>query len=178
MKKLIILFLSVILSVFVLSCSNKTEILETTLDIYATTEEETTMTLEPQKVDLYVFVDEDLKDLFIDIKENYENINNNINIIYDFDSAENLRDKIVNISDCDVFVTNDTNIIDSIDMTKGTSSNVEMLDFVDNSTRNTIFKTIDGNPLYDNCEASIIRTGFNIDEGKKFITYLMDFEAE
>lgn len=171
MKKLLSIVFGMLVVVTLISCAdNKKEFEE--IDIYATTEESTTETVEPQQSELIIFADESLSDFMNNIEQDYESKYSNTNIICQFDTSESLKNQIVNIADCDVFISSDPNILDKIDATKGNDVNTEMFDFIEPGSRMEVFKD---NKDFDNSltyEACIIRIGLNIDEAKRFIDYI------
>ena len=75
------------------------------------------------------------------IKQEYESQYTNTNIICKFDTSESLKNQIVNIADCDVFISSDPNILDMIDGTKGNDVNPEMFDFIEHIRRNVATQT-------------------------------------
>lgn len=172
MKKLLNIVFVILVFVAFVSCGNdkKEEIPE--IDIYATTEESTIETIKPQKSELIVFADDSLTEFMNAIKQEYESQYTNTNIICKFDTSESLKNQIVNIADCDVFISSDPNILDMIDGTKGNDVNPEMFDFIEQGSRVEVFK--DNRELNQTLayEACIIRIGLNIDEAKRFIDYI------
>ena len=172
MKKLLNIVFVILVFVAFVSCGNdkKEEIPE--IDIYATTEESTTETIEQPTSELIVFVDDSLIDFMATIKQEYESQYANTSVICRYDSSEALKDQIVNIADCDVFISSDPNILDMIDGTKGNDINPEMFDFIEQGSRVEVFKDnkeLDQTLTYEAC---IIRIGLNIDEAKRFIDFI------
>lgn len=171
MKKLLSIFFGVLVFISLVSCTNNKKVVPE-IDIYATTEESTTETIEAQKTELIVFADDSLVDFMDTIKQDYESKYANTNIIYQFDTSESLKNQIVNIADCDVFISSDPSILDKIDVTKGTDVNAEMFDFIEPNSRVVVFKDnkeLDKSLTYEAC---IIRIGLNIDEAKRFVDYI------
>ena len=172
MKKLLNIIFGILLFTSLISCSDNKNVVPE-IDIYATTVETTTETLQPQKSEIIVFADSSLQEILDTIKKDYESKYANTNIIYKFDTSESLKNDIINIADCDVFISTDSNILDKIDVTKGTDVNAEMFDFIEPNSRVLILlkddKTTDSSWT---CEACIIRFGLNIKEARRFIDYI------
>ena len=79
-----------------------------------------------KKVNLVVFAAASLTEGFNEIKTLYEKENQNVNIVYNFDSSGTLRTQILNGADVDVFVSAGQKQMDDIDKSK--SQNDYILD--------------------------------------------------
>ena len=174
MKRLLSLMMVFAVFATLISCQEKRKPVPE-IDVFATTEESTTQTLEPQKSQIIVFADDSIVELMNIIKQDYESKYANTNVIYQFEASESLKNKIVNIADCDVFISASPEYLDQIDVTKGADINVDMFDFIEPNTRTVVFK---GNSLVDSketYEACVIRIGLNIEEAKRFLDFLTKY---
>lgn len=176
MKKLLSSLLILLILFSFMSCAIAENTQKEEIDIFATTEEETKATLEPQKSEIVVFADSAIYELMESIKQKYESNNKDVRVICKYDASKDLKNQIINLESCDVFVSSDADCINQIDISKINEGNIEVLDFIEPNTRNILFNnTIDTNEVY---EVAVIRLGHNVDEAIKFTKYLTQTEAK
>ena len=173
MKKIFNILLIIGILTALISCGKK-EDTRPEIDIYATTEEQTTATKEPQKSQIVIFADISLTEYMNIIKQDYENNYSNVHIIYQFDTSESLKNQIVDMADCDVFISNSSLLLDQIDINNETD-NKDMLDFIAPNTRTIVFNGNTAIDSDDNYEACVIRLGANNIEAKRFIDFLLRY---
>ena len=171
MRKVLSILLIMMLFMTLFSCGKK-EVPKQEIDIYATTVEQTTATKEPQKSKIVVFVDNSLAEYMDTVKKNYESSYENTNIIYQFDTSESLKNQIVNMADCDVFISNNALYLDQIDINKTNDVNKEMLDFIVPNTRTIVFKGNEAVDAKEDYEACVIRLGSKKKKKKRFVEFL------
>ena len=118
---------------------------------------ETTTPTEPQadaaeSVELIVFAAASMTETLTELGNQYMAENENVTIIFNFDSSGTLKTQIQEGADCDVFISAGQKQMNQLDITADASVNTEGLDFVLDGTRFDILENKvalavpDGNP--------------------------------
>ena len=118
---------------------------------------ETTTPTEPQadaaeSVELIVFAAASMTETLTELGNQYMAENENVTIVFNFDSSGTLKTQIQEGADCDVFISAGQKQMNQLDITADASVNTEGLDFVLDGTRFDILENKvalavpDGNP--------------------------------
>ena len=118
---------------------------------------ETTTPTEPQtdaaeSVELIVFAAASMTETLTELGNQYMAENENVTIVFNFDSSGTLKTQIQEGADCDVFISAGQKQMNQLDITADASVNTEGLDFVLEGTRFDILENKvalavpDGNP--------------------------------
>ena len=105
-----------------------------------------------KKKDLIVFAAASLTETLTQIKEDYEKLNPDINIVYNFDSSGTLKDQIEKGAACDIFISAAQKQMNQLDISSSEDKNPDRLDFVLSETRfdilenKVVLAVPDGNP--------------------------------
>lgn len=126
MKKILVLFLALTVSLSLLSCGGSKKVENITL-----TDEEKDIA----PTELIVFAAASMTETMNEIKNLYELKNSNIKITYNFDSSGTLLKQIVAGADCDLFISAAKKQMDQLDSTCDEKNNPDKNDFVLQGTR-------------------------------------------
>ena len=101
---------------------------------------ETTAPTEPQadageSVELIVFAAASMTETLTELGDQYMAENENVSIIFNFDSSGTLKTQIQEGADCDIFISAGQKQMNQLDITADASVNTEGLDFVLEGTR-------------------------------------------
>ena len=109
-------------------------------------------TTSTESVELIVFAAASMTETLTELGSQYMAENENVNIIFNFDSSGTLKTQIQEGADCDIFISAGQTQMNQLDITADASVNTEGLDFVLESTRFDILENKvalavpDGNP--------------------------------
>ena len=98
LKKILLSVFIAFLALTLISCSGKNKDVETATENSKQEEK-------VEKKDLVVFAAASMTDVLEDLKNKYEEENNNVNLIFNFDSSGTLKTQIIEGADCDVFIS-------------------------------------------------------------------------
>ncbi|MET3618035.1 molybdate transport system substrate-binding protein [Peptoniphilus olsenii] len=98
LKKILLSVFIAFLALTLISCSGKNKAVETAAENSKQEEK-------AKQKDLVVFAAASMTDVLEDLKTKYEEENNNVNLIFNFDSSGTLKTQIVEGADCDVFIS-------------------------------------------------------------------------
>ena len=109
-------------------------------------------TTSTESVELIVFAAASMTETLTELGSQYMAENENVNIIFNFDSSGTLKTQIQEGADCDIFISAGQTQMNQLDITADASVNTEGLDFVLDGTRFDILENKvalaipDGNP--------------------------------
>lgn len=112
-------------------CGNK-EVKETDAE---TTAKETETEKSAEPVELIVFAAASMTETLTELGNAYMEENDNVNIVFNFDSSGTLKTQIQEGADCDIFISAGQKQMNELDITADASVNTEGLDFVLADTR-------------------------------------------
>ena len=145
MKKIIALLLAMMMVISLFAgCGQEAEPTVPTTD--ASSEAET------ESVELIVFAAASMTETLTELGNQYMAENENVTIVFNFDSSGTLKTQIQEGADCDVFISAGQKQMNQLDITADASVNTEGLDFVLDGTRFNILENKvalavpDGNP--------------------------------
>ena len=128
MKKIIALLLAMMMVISLFAgCGQEAEPTVPTTD--ASSEAET------ESVELIVFAAASMTETLTELGNQYMAENENVTIVFNFDSSGTLKTQIQEGSDCDVFISAGQKQMNQLDITADASVNTEGLDFVLGDTR-------------------------------------------
>lgn len=87
------------------------------------------------KSELTVFAAASLSEALLEIATNYEAENENVKIIFNFDSSGTLKTQIQEGAECDLFISAAQKQMNQLDVTKDEKANPEKLNFINAATR-------------------------------------------
>ena len=140
MKKIIAMLLALSMAIGLMACGA-----ETTPVIEASTQA-------AESVELIVFAAASMTETLTTLGEQYMEENENVTIVFNFDSSGTLKTQIQEGADCDVFISAGQKQMNQLDITANPEVNTEGLDFVLEGTRFNILENKvalavpDGNP--------------------------------
>lgn len=118
-----------------------------------------------QPVELIVFAAASMQETLTELGNTYMSENDNVTIVFNFDSSGTLKTQIQEGADCDIFISAGQKQMNQLDITADAQINTEGLDFVLADTRFNILENKvalavpDGNPAgihsYDNMVAGL-----------------------
>ena len=85
---------------------------------------------EGQKTEVIVFAAASLTESLTEIKAMYEEANQGIELVFNFDSSGTLKTQIQEGADCDLFISAGQKQVNQLDITKDEEKNPERLDYV------------------------------------------------
>ena len=124
MKKILSIIVALIILLSLIACSNN-----------QTSNQNTAIAENPERVELIVFAAASMTETLNEIKNLYEAKNKNVKLTYNFDSSGTLLKQILAGADCDVFISAAEKQMNSLDITKDESINVDRNDFISDGTR-------------------------------------------
>ena len=127
MKKLIAMLLALIMAFGLVACGN------TQPD--ATEPQGTEPQVSTEKVELIVFAAASMTETLTELGNQYMAANENVEIVFNFDSSGTLKTQIQEGADCDVFISAGQKQMNQLDVTASAEVNTEGLDFVLEDTR-------------------------------------------
>ena len=139
MRKLFALLLAVTMVVTLTACGENTTPTEPQADA-------------AESVELIVFAAASMTETLTELGNQYMAENENVTIVFNFDSSGTLKTQIQEGADCDVFISAGQKQMNQLDITADASVNTEGLDFVLDGTRFDILENKvalavpDGNP--------------------------------
>ncbi len=95
---------------------------------------------EPQRVELTVFAAASMQETLTELGNKYMEANENVTIVFTFDSSGTLKSQIENGAYCDVFISAGQKQMNQLDITANPEVNTEGLDFVLSDTRFNILE--------------------------------------
>ena len=127
MKKLIAMLLALVMAFGLVACGN------TQPD--ATEPQGTEPQVSTEKVELIVFAAASMTETLTELGNQYMAANENVEIVFNFDSSGTLKTQIQEGADCDVFISAGQKQMNQLDITASAEVNTEGLDFVLAETR-------------------------------------------
>ena len=127
MKKLIAMLLAMVMAFGLVACGN------TQPD--ATEPQGTEPQVSTEKVELIVFAAASMTETLTELGNQYMAANENVEIVFNFDSSGTLKTQIQEGADCDVFISAGQKQMNQLDITASAEVNTEGLDFVLAETR-------------------------------------------
>ena len=127
MKKLIAMLLALIMAFGLVACGN------TQPD--ATEPQGTEPQVSTEKVELIVFAAASMTETLTELGNQYMAANENVEIVFNFDSSGTLKTQIQEGADCDIFISAGQKQMNQLDITASAEVNTEGLDFVLEDTR-------------------------------------------
>lgn len=88
-----------------------------------------------EKTDLIIFAAASMTETLNTIKETYETLHPDINLVYTFDSSGTLKTQIENDAPCDLFISAANKQMDQLDAAKDAEKNPDGLDYILSDTR-------------------------------------------
>ena len=158
MKKFFALMLAMAMALSLIGCGTTTEVPTQATAQIAT--EAATEAAEP--VELIVFAAASMTETLTTLGNQYMAENQNVNIIFNFDSSGTLKTQIQEGADCDIFISAGQKQMNQLDITADSSVNTDVLDFVLEGTRFNILENKvalavpDGNPANINSYDDLI----------------------
>ena len=132
MKKLIAMLLAMVMAFGLVACGN-TQPDATEPD--ATEPQGTEPQVSTEKVELIVFAAASMTETLTELGNQYMAANENVEIVFNFDSSGTLKTQIQEGADCDVFISAGQKQMNQLDITASAEVNTEGLDFVLAETR-------------------------------------------
>ena len=141
MKKLLCIFLSIVMILSMFSCGKATA-----------TKVVDNSNQTSDKTELIVFAAASMTETMNQIKEMYEKNNQNIELTYNFDSSGTLLKQILAGADCDIFISAAMKQMNQLDINKNETDNPDRNDFLLAGSRTNLLENKvalavpDGNP--------------------------------
>lgn len=161
-KKMVSMLLACVMGLSLVACeSGKEATNESTTDDAAVEEtaedtaEEDAATEEVEKTEVTVFAAASMTETLTEIEALYEAENENIDLIFNFDSSGTLKTQIQEGAVCDLFISAGQKQMDQLDITADAEVNTEGLDYVLEETRIDILENKVTLCVSDTSEAGI-----------------------
>lgn len=161
-KKMVSMLLACVMGLSLVACgSSKEATNESTSDDAAVedtaedTAEEDAATEEVEKTEVTVFAAASMTETLTEIEALYEAENENIDLIFNFDSSGTLKTQIQEGAVCDLFISAGQKQMDQLDITADAEVNTEGLDYVLEETRIDILENKVTLCVSDTSEAGI-----------------------
>ena len=138
MKKILALLLALTMVFSFAACGTAENPTEPDNGTEAQTEEQTTLQEEP--VELIVFAAASMTETLTELGNQYMAENENVTIVFNFDSSGTLKTQIQEGADVDIFISAGQKQMNQLDITADTSINTDGLDFVLEGTRFNILE--------------------------------------
>ena len=138
MKKILALLLALTMVFSFAACGTAENPTEPDNGTEAQTEEQTTLQEEP--VELIVFAAASMTETLTELGNQYMAANENVTIVFNFDSSGTLKTQIQEGADVDIFISAGQKQMNQLDITADASINTEGLDFVLEGTRFNILE--------------------------------------
>ena len=138
MKKILALLLALTMVFSFAACGTTENPTEPDNGTEAQTEEQTTLQEEP--VELIVFAAASMTETLTELGNQYMAENENVTIVFNFDSSGTLKTQIQEGADVDIFISAGQKQMNQLDITADTSINTDGLDFVLEGTRFNILE--------------------------------------